>query len=170
MAIGARQVGEVADEVADIYIFKAFITGNGELTTDVEIAFEGFEDVAVGFWAGFAGCAVAGDEFLVGEAIVVGGVDVAEFLTDLVEEGAFVESGDADLDFAVVVGFDDFGVGVAVVQDDAVAPDEALISGDQPIHADDEGEDQSFGHEVVAVGEGEAVGEVEVGVVGGGDR
>ena len=64
---------------------------------------------------GFASGAVAGDEFLMGEAIVVGGVDVAEFLADLIEEGAFVESGDADLDFAVVVGFDDFGVGVAVV-------------------------------------------------------
>ena len=118
---------------------------------------------------GFASGAVAGDEFLMGEAIVVGGVDVAEFLADLVEEGAFVESGDADLDFAVVVGFDDFGVGVAVVQDDPVAPDKTLVTIDQAIHADDEGGDESFGHEVVAVGEGEAVGEVEGAVVGGGD-
>ena len=104
-----------------------------------------------------------------GEAIVVGGVDVAEFLADLIEEGTFVESGDADLDFAVVVGFDDFGVGVAVVQDDPVSPDETLITIDQEIHANDEGGDESFGHEVVAVGEGEAVGEVEGAVVGGVD-
>ena len=117
---------------------------------------------------GFASGAVTGDEFLMVEAIVVGGVDVAEFLADLVEEGAFVESGDADLDFAVVVGFDDFGVGVAIVQDHSVAPDEALVMSDQAIHADDEGGDESFRHEVVAVGEGEAVGEVEIGV-GGGD-
>jgi len=104
-----------------------------------------------------------------GEAIVVGGVDVAEFLADLIEESALVVSGDADLDFAVVVGFDDFGVGVAVVQDDPVAPDKTLVTIDQTIHADDEGGDESFGHEVVAVGEGEAVSKVDVGVVGGGD-
>ena len=169
IAIGARHVRKIADEIADVDIFKAFITGNRELATDVEIAFEGFEAVSVEFWVSFADCAVAGDEFLVGEAIVVGGVDVAEFLADLVEEGAFVVSGDADLDFAVVVGFDDFGVGVAVVQDNAVAPDETLVSIDQAIHADDEGGDQSFGHKVVAIGEGKAVGEVEGAVVGGDD-
>ena len=118
---------------------------------------------------GFASGAVAGDEFLMVEAIVVSGVDVAEFLADLVEEGAFVESGDADLDFAVVVRFYDFSVGVAVVQDDPVAPDKTLVTIDQAIHADDEGGDESFGHEVVAVGEGEAVSKVEGAVVGGVD-
>ena len=49
ISIGARHIGEVADKVADVDIFKAFITGNRELTTDVEIAFEGFEAVSVRF-------------------------------------------------------------------------------------------------------------------------
>ena len=49
IAIDARQVRKIADEVADVDIFKAFITGNRELTTDVEIAFEGFEAVSVRF-------------------------------------------------------------------------------------------------------------------------
>ena len=49
MAIGALHVGEVADEVADVDIFKAFVTGNCELATDVEITFERFEDVSVRF-------------------------------------------------------------------------------------------------------------------------
>jgi hypothetical protein len=77
----------------------------------------------------FAGGAVAGNVFLVAEAIAVGVVDFVEFVADFFEEGLFDFAAEANADFVAVAGFDDFGAGVAINQDYAVFPDEFSIGG-----------------------------------------
>ncbi len=113
----------------------------------------------MGCLGAFTGGAVAGDEFLVAE-FFVGVVDFAEFVADGFEERLFGFAGDADADGFFVVGFDDFGAGIVLGEDDAFFPDEFAI--DEPMHFDDEAGEHSFGHEVVFVAEDEVFGVVPV--------
>ena len=99
--------------------------------------------------------------------LFVGVVDFAEFVADGFEEGLFELAGDADADGFFVVGFDDFGAGIALGEDDAFFPDEIIV--DTLMHFDDEAGEHPFGHEVVFIAENQIVGIVpgEVGLVCG---
>ena len=109
----------------------------------------------MGFLGAFAGGAVAGDVFLVAEAIAIGIVDFSEFVANVFEKCFFDFAGDTDVDFIAVAGFDDFGLRIVVFQDYAVFPDEFAI--DKLVHFDDEAGEHSLRHEFVAVAQDEIV-------------
>ena len=80
-------------------------------------------------------------------------VDVFKLAVDDGEEVAGSVAGDADVDFAFWVVFDDFGAGGAVGDDDAVFPDVGVFAivdvFNIAVHFDDEAGEDAFGHEVV---------------------
>ena len=54
-------------------------------------------------------------------------MDFVEFVADDLKKGLFEFTGDADADFILVIGFDDFGAGITLSKDDAFFPNEITI-------------------------------------------
>ncbi len=124
----------------------------------VEAGVESIEAEKKRGFAGFAVFAVAGDEGVVGWIFledcftVEAFVNFLEFLIDDGEQVLRTHTDNTDVDFALVVVFDDFGAGNAFGEDDAGFPDGG-IGGigdvfDVAMHFDDEAGENAFGHEV----------------------
>ena len=54
--------------------------------------------------------------------LFIGIVNFVEFVADDFKKWLFEFAGDADADFVFVIGFDDFGAGITLSEDDAFFP------------------------------------------------
>ena len=129
----------------------------------------------MGFLRAFAGRTIAGNKFLIFYAmflwwvfgLVVGGVNFFKFVAYIFEEGFLDFTGDTNINFLTVAGFDNFGFGVVVFEYYAIFPDEFTIN--ELVYFDDEAGEHSFGHEFIVVAQDEVISVVPgvVGLVGG---